>query len=316
LNSISYDKGQSYGLITQSQVKFCLRYVRVRVVASHPGCQRAGLGSPSTKGPSRVKQGRELVDDDAVKRRWERQEALLGLARDTPDEKFARGGLGALAAEPTVRIAVLPGDPSAQPMPAEEPDKVVPRELTLPGGRRLPYAAFVRGTSSGYVGFTTIGGDERWTRFHAVCWHGGVDVFLGDEGGVRYDLGPGFGGRVFFLRNCVGWAWAAFELQRQVVERYAVLGPFRAIVGMADTAKAVVGRVGAGWAEPTSGLGAPVAVEPRVFLVEDLETWPNETGVEELALRFGARVDLAFGGSGGRHLDRDGPQAGRFNPPW
>ena len=36
----------------------------------------------------------------------------------------------------------------------------------------------------------------------------------------------------------------------------------------------------------------------------------------ELALRFGARLDLAFGGPGERHLDRAGPEQGRFNPRW
>jgi hypothetical protein len=279
-------------------------------------CWRVGLGLPAAEGSGGFKQGCELMDDEAVNRRWEREQALLGLARDTPDEKFARGGLAALAVEPTVRITVLPGDPSAQSVPAEQPDAVVPKGLTLLGGHRLPYAALVRGTSSGYVGFTTTGADERWTRFHAVCWHGGVDVFLGDEGGVKYDLGPGFGGRVFFLRRCVGWVWAAFDLQRQMVERYPIVGPFRAIVGLADTAKAVLGKLGAGWVEPMSGFGAPMAVESRVLLVEDLETWPDEAGVEDLAHRFGARVDLAFGGLGARHLDRDGPQTGRFNPPW
>src|SRR5260370_30048567 len=61
------------------------------------------------------------VDRDAVERRWEREQALLGLARDTPEKDFARGGLAALAVDPTVRITVLPADPSAQPVPGREP---------------------------------------------------------------------------------------------------------------------------------------------------------------------------------------------------
>lgn len=59
-----------------------------------------------------------------------------------------------------------------------------------------------------------------------------------------------------------------------------------------------------------------MAIEPRVLLLEDLAQWPDEQGVEELALRFGARVDLAFGGSGQRHLDRVGPETGKFTPRW
>jgi hypothetical protein len=43
-----------------------------------------------------------------------------------------------------------------------------------------------------------------------------------------------------------------------------------------------------------------------VLLLENLPEWPDAAGVEAVALRFGARLDLAFGGSGERHLDRTG----------
>ena len=59
-----------------------------------------------------------MVDDDALNGRWTREQALLGLDRNTPDEEFARGGLASFAVDPTVRIVVLPGDPSSQPVPA------------------------------------------------------------------------------------------------------------------------------------------------------------------------------------------------------
>ena len=123
---------------------------------------------------------------------------------------------------------------------------------------------------------------------------------------------------MIFLRKTVGWAWAAFDLQRQMVERFGIAGPFRVILAVADTAGAVLGMLGAGWAEPRSAgmLGLPTAIEPRVLLLEDLDEWPDEKGAMELALRFGARLDLAFGGPGERHLDRAGPEQGRFNPRW
>ncbi len=258
-----------------------------------------------------------MVDGDAVERRWEREQALLGLAREAPEEEFARGGLAAFAVDSAVRIVVLPGDPSAQLVLAETPETVIPKVITLPFGGQLPLHETVRGTSSGYVGFTT-GNDGRWKSFDAVHWHGGVDVFLGAEGGRTWEVSPGSPRRVIFLRRCTGWAWGAFDLQRQMVERYKITGPFRAIFGIADTAGAVLGNVGAGWAEPGSpGVwDLPTAIEPHVLLQEDLAEWPDEKGVEELALRFGARVDLAFGGPGQRHLDRAGPEAGRFNLRW
>jgi hypothetical protein len=257
------------------------------------------------------------VDDDAVERRWEREQILLGLVRDTPNEEFARGGLAALSIDPTLRIAVLPGDPFGQPVPAENPETVIPKVMTLPGGVQFPYHGTVRGTSSGYVGCTT-GDDDRWQSFSAVLWHGGVDVFPGTHGGRTWEVRPGSPRRVIYLRRCVGWAWAAFDLQRQMVERYGVAGPYRVILGIADTAGALLGNVGAGWAEPGApGVwDLPTAIEPRVLLLEDLAEWPDEKGVEELALRLGARVDLAFGGPGTRHLDRTGPDAGKFVPRW
>lgn len=63
-------------------------------------------------------------------------------------------------------------------------------------------------------------------------------------------------------------------------------------------------------------LGQPTAVEPHVLLLEDLAEWPDAAGIEALALRFGPRLDLAFGGSGERHLDRTGPDTGKFRPRW
>jgi hypothetical protein len=257
------------------------------------------------------------MDIDAALRRWEQEQAFLGLASDTPGEQFARGGLAAFAVDPTVRIVVLPGDPYAQRIPAETPEAVVPKMVTLPFGGQLPSHGTVRGTSSGYVGFTT-GNGGGWKSFNAVLWHGGVDVFLGTDGGWTREIIPGSRRRVIFLRACVGWAWGAFDLQRQMAQRYKVAGPFRVILGIADTAGALLANVGMGWAEPGApGVwDLPVAIESRVLLLEDLTEWPDEKGIEELALRFGARVDLAFGGPGTRHLDHDGPEEGRFNPRW
>jgi hypothetical protein len=126
------------------------------------------------------------VDDDAVERRWEREQALLGLARDTPDEEFARGGPAILAVDPTVRITVIPGDPSAQRVPVESPEMVIPNVVTLPGGVQLPYRGTVRGTSCGYVGFTA-GDGGRWQSFDAVLVirQPNAEITVDERGSVR-----------------------------------------------------------------------------------------------------------------------------------
>jgi hypothetical protein len=257
--------------------------------------------------------------DEAVKRRWEREQALLGMARDTPDGQFAVGGLGALAVEPTARVVVLPADPSAQPVPPVAPGTVIPQTIRLPQGQQLAYQGTIaRGTSSGFVGYTLSGQDGLWGSFTAVHWHGGVDFYVGAEGGRDWETAPGSRSRVMFLLKCVGWAWGAFRLQQEIAGKFDVAGPFRAILGVANTAGAILGTLGAGQVDPrTAGIfGQPTAIEPRVLLLEDLPEWPDEKGVEELAARFGARLDLAFGGTGERHLDRIGPAAGTLNPRW
>lgn len=249
------------------------------------------------------------MDNDVTRQRWEQEQALLGLARDTPDKEFAGGGLGALAVPPTVRIAVIPGDPYSQPVLGDDPASVVPQLTSLPGGQQLPNLGTIRGTSSGYVGYSYAGDDGRWRSFAAVHWHGGVDLFLGDQGGQEWNDPLGSRRSVVYLLRSLAWARVTFNLQQQMIDRFQVAGPFRAIVGVANTAGVSLANLGAGWPEPGEPgfWGAPTAVEQRVLLLEDLPEWPDVAGAEELALRFGARLDLAFGGPGRRHLDRPSP---------
>jgi hypothetical protein len=260
----------------------------------------------------------EAMDEDVVRARWEPEQALLGLARGTPDEGFALGGLARLAVAPTVRIVILPGDPCAVAVPPQNPTAVIPEQISVPGGRQLPRHGTMRGTSSGYVAVLYSGEDGPWRSFVAVNWHGGVECFLGDHGGHEWDVPPDSRRRVIHLQNAIGWAWAAFDLQRQMIERFTVSGPFRAIVAVARASGAILDAFGAGWREPRN-MGfwdQPIAVEQHVLLVEDLAEWPEAGSIEALALRFGARLDLAFGGPGERHLDRTGPAAGKFRLQW
>jgi hypothetical protein len=221
-----------------------------------------------------------------------------------------------VAVPATVRIVVLPGDPACVALPAQDPKAVIPPFIFIPGGIQLPGIGAVRGTSTGYVGFPDPGKGQPWPRFAAVYWHGGVDFYLGELGGQDRNAERGLP-RLIWLRRTVGWAWAAFGFQQKVIRRYGIAGPFRAIVGVADTASAGLADLGTGWAEP-GGPGspdAPAAVEQQVLLHEDLAEWPDAAGIEALAMRFGSRLDLAFGGSGDRYLDKTGPHADQFRSP-
>ena len=180
----------------------------------------------------------------------------------------------------------------------------------------MPDTGIVRGTSSGYVGYPDPGRAGLWPRFFAVHWHGGLDVYLGEAGGQDWDDGRGQR-RLIWLRRTVGWAWGTFGFQQRVIRRFGIAGPYRVIVGIADTASAALGDLGTGWSDPggPASPDAPAAVDQQVLLHEDLPEWPDAAGVQALAMRFGARLDLSFGGPGERHLDRAGPDAGRFRLP-
>jgi len=63
--------------------------------------------------------------------------------------------------------------------------------------------------------------------------------------------------------------------------------------------------------------GERTGFESRSLVLGHLQRGGSPTHRDRLlALRFGARVDLAFGGPGERHLDRVGPETGRFTPRW
>jgi hypothetical protein len=102
--------------------------------------------------------------------------------------------------------------------------------MTLPSGEQYPYHETGPRHLQGYVGCTT-GDGNRWQSFNAVLWHGGVDVFPVIHAGRTWEVTPGSRRLVIVFRRCVGWAWAAFDLWRQMVERYRVAAPNRDILG-------------------------------------------------------------------------------------
>jgi hypothetical protein len=223
------------------------------------------------------------LDDKAARACWDREQAHLGLAPGTPDEAFAAGGLASFAVPPTVRICVLVGDSYAVAVPPQNPGTVIPQPIIVPCGRELSHHGIVRGMSSGYVAVSSSGEDGLWRSFAAVHWHGGVDFFLGDQGGSEWAYPAGFQRRVVYLQKAVGWAWAAFALQREMVERFGVGGPFRAIVAVAQTSGASLVAFGAGWPEASSTgfWGQPMAVDRRVAVFGDHPVFDPQQGVQE-----------------------------------
>lgn len=243
---------------------------------------------------------------------WEREQALLGFAPDTPDDEFSVGGLAGLATPPTVRICVLPGDLYTVAIPPQEPATVIPQLITVPCGWQLPHRGTVRGTSRGYVAVSQSGEKGPWRSFVAVAWHGGVDFFLGDQGGREWDAPPGSRRRLFYLQKVIGWAWAAFDLQREMVERFHSGRPFPSDRGGGSHVRGEPGHIwsGMGRAEEHGLLGPADRSRPARAAPTGPLPMARCRGRRDARAPVGARLDLAFGGPGERHLDRTGPDAG------
>jgi hypothetical protein len=112
----------------------------------------------------------------------------------------------------------------------------------------------------------------------------------GDQGGREWDYLSGSRRRVVYLQKAVGWAWAAFDLQREMIERFAVGGPFREIVAVAHASWASLGTLGAGWAEPASAgfWGQPTAVEQPCYC------WKTSIS-RRVTANFALAADMARG---------------------
>ena len=197
-----------------------------------------------------------------------------GLGARYRGRAFARGGLVALAVDPTVRIVVLPGNPnSPQVIPAVDPSQVIPQVLAVPPGHAAAapwdgtrHVERVRGrprpaTRASCRASMPCTGTAAWTSSSARKAAGNGSIL------------PDPPVRRISRRKVVGWLCPPFDLQRQVTERFGIAGPFRVILAVADTAGATLGMLGAGWAEPAAGLaccrlrsspGAGAGGSPRV----------------------------------------------------
>ena len=89
---------------------------------------------------------------EATTRAWAEEQDLLRLGGEQSPRGVRAGGGLAAAIDPTVRVVVLPGDLSVHQVPELEPESVIPRAVTVPNSRALPYNDVVRGSSSGYIG--------------------------------------------------------------------------------------------------------------------------------------------------------------------
>ena len=124
------------------------------------------------------------MDEEVVRARWEREQALLGSLR----KRRMRGSPSAAwprspCSRPCESV-VLPGAPYAVANHLQNPTTVIPQLITVPcGWHVLPAPRDGARDLQRNVAVSYSSEDGLWRSFTAVHWHGGVDFFLGDQGG-------------------------------------------------------------------------------------------------------------------------------------
>ena len=244
---------------------------------------------------------------DRIRRRWSHHHRRLGLPDPFGRTDVSPGGLGGRVDDLSTRIVILPVDPMATLL--EFDDEFWAwwgADRPAPFGTRLMWNTNVP-TVDAAARVRTLG--DRWHTFLAVHRHGGVEVGTADTYGRDEEH------RCFRLIRTVGLLWIAFDRQAEVHRQVNVGGPWEVTLAIHRTDGAHLGDLGAGWAEPFSGVwDLRPCREPNVLMREELEAWPEEPDdVKELSFRFGGRIEDAWGMRQRRFLDHRGELEGQFD---
>lgn len=258
---------------------------------------------------------------DLYRLRWREARQRLRLV-DALSEDFGRGGLARHAPEIHVRFLIFPADPEAAAVQfdadfwawwmQDRPNPFEGASLTNWGREGLPEA-------TGAVRYDRWT-DDRWNWDGYLALHrcGGLEFGLGRLGSVRWRRAPEQDEtHVFFLTTIVGRVWVALALFSEVLERFAIQGPWEITLGLRDTDLAVIGNVATGWEGPERAFPLDEQLrcpDPNVIIIREVREWPDPDGRQTLAFDIGSNIEDAFGFRGRRFLGRLDPVAGVFDP--
>ena len=253
-----------------------------------------------------------LLDRERQRDVWRRARSDLGLV-DVGSDGFGLGGLGARVPGLTTRILVQPADP--EKVITEFDEELWQWWLKLQssaGGRKIEWGHEHHATLTAMVRHDRASDDPwQWNRYVALHRTGALESGLGRVGGREWN-----GGRIFFLINIVGRAWACLLQYRAVLERLAPQGPWEVTLAMVKTQGSLLGNVGEGWAEPMnlSDYERLPCPEPNVLIRFEHPAWPqSDDEVKELAFLIGGRIEDSWGFTGRRFLARIGQREGQFD---
>lgn len=259
------------------------------------------------------------LDIDVIRERWTRFRASLGLV-NTELEDFGRGGLASRVKDPAARVLVLPSDPALDVLdfnPVFWEWWAQERQNPFEGTPPTSWGRESTPTSGAAVTFERSGDSkwDEWAYFLALHRNGGLEAVLGALGAQSWGQDDK-AQRVFWLTEIVGRLWAALDFYRDVIEKSELQGPWEVSVALLQTRDAQLGNVATGWKDFDGWWhgSSPRCPDSNLLIRHELEGWPDDEGVQELAFQIGGQVEDAWGITDRRfliHADHDG--AGSFD---
>lgn len=256
-----------------------------------------------------------LADLDGQRARWRRslrREAL----DDTGREDFAVGGLGSRLRSPSVQLLLLPADPEAHVVSADDglwawlrnfQSVNVDGRVVRLGSQEVPtaYAAAL---------VDSYGSREAWTSYVAVHRSGALEFGLGENGAwERADRDENLV-RVFNLISIVARTWALLAFGSAIRDRIQPAGPFQLTTAVCRTGGAFLGNVAEGWAEPlTWDNELPPCSDDHLLWHIEMNDWPTSDEIPNIAFAVGDRLEDAWGVQNRRYFASRGPLNGRFD---
>lgn len=252
--------------------------------------------------------------------RWHRHREAARLL-DTEDEAFATGGLARFLRETSVRLTILPVDP----------DGVLIEDFDAPfwewwtqswpnpfeGARQTEWGREHRPTADAAVRYDRRDSHWDWMRYIAIHRHGGIEFGTGrDTAWPMKSSETGEVHRRFSLIPIVGRVWGAMSIFEQVLRTTEQEGPWELCLALRETHNAVLGSVGAGWAdaeEQLYDLQPTLCPESNILIRREIAKWPAEEELRDFALSIGGAIEDAWGSTGRRYLARVGEDEGTFD---
>jgi len=256
------------------------------------------------------------ADRELQRRIWRRWRRARGI-ESIDAERFALGGVPAVAEEIAGRLIILPSDPELsliefdqefwEYFPNPSPDPVT--------GGITDFGRERRSLSDCAVLY-----DPDWRQsaaasssYFALHRSGTLDLTFPENYAPR----DGNKQKAFHLIRIVGWTWAAMVRYSEFCQKYEIQGPFEIVLALRETGGAALGGFAEGWRDPfRNGFEArdlPLCVEPHVLLRRELDAWPVGHEREE-AFRFGSWIEDAWNHQKPRFIANRGEYEGRFDP--